>query len=58
MPNQSVQEFVANLRDFEETYRDTFTKKTSGVAEFWTLWTASLILLHLLRLDCKQALGG
>ena len=54
--------FVAKIADFEEAYRDTLTKKTQFVAEFWTFRQASVttnfheILVCILRLDYEQAL--
>ena len=36
--------FVAKIEDFEEAYRDTLTKKTQFVAEFWTFRQTSAYL--------------
>jgi len=34
---------VVKIADFEEAYRDTLTKKTRFVAEFWTFRQASCL---------------
>ncbi len=50
--------FFANSADLEEAYRDTLTRKTHCVAEFWTFRQASYLFGPVMRLDYEQALSG